>query len=239
MSASPIVQPPQKPRRGIFPVLWALLGAVVLGLVLAGGGFAFAATQEQHDPFCASCHTQPESTFYQNSVASQPVDLASVHTTYKTRCIDCHSGAGLNGRVAAELMGARNALLFVTHTDVQPARLIQPIGDENCLKCHPTVTSRQGAGQGQGQGQGQGSGQGGQGQGGEGGGEGEGEGRGGFGPTNHYHFNLARWQAADPTATGCVSCHGGHTPGGTAATMFTGDVRPVCDACHKVLRRGD
>ena len=100
--------------------------------------------------------------FYQNSVGGQPVDLASVHTTYKTRCIDCHSGAGLNGRVQAELMGAHNALLFITHTDVQPAKLTQPIGDENCLKCHATVTSRQGTGQGQsGQGQGEGRGRGG------------------------------------------------------------------------------
>jgi nitrate/TMAO reductase-like tetraheme cytochrome c subunit len=230
MPSSPNTQSPQKPGRRKFPLLLALLGAVVLALVLAGGGFAFAATQEQHDPFCASCHTQPESAFYQNSVGSQPVDLASVHTTYKTRCIDCHSGAGLTGRVQAEIMGARNALRFITHTDVQPARLTQPIGDENCLKCHPTVTARQGAGQGQpGQDQRQGEG------------EGGGEGRGGLGPNNHYHINLARWQAADPTARGCVSCHGGHTAGSSAATKFTSatQYQPVCDACHKVLRHED
>jgi nitrate/TMAO reductase-like tetraheme cytochrome c subunit len=62
-----------------------------------------------HDQFCASCHTQPESIFFQRSTGALAVDLASFHTTQKTRCIDCHSGPGLFGRMQAELLGARNA----------------------------------------------------------------------------------------------------------------------------------
>ena len=64
-----------------FPIFLTLVGFGVLGGIFATGGFAFAATQEQHDSFCASCHTQPESTFYQRSTAAQPADLASAHTS--------------------------------------------------------------------------------------------------------------------------------------------------------------
>jgi predicted CXXCH cytochrome family protein len=193
---------PKEPRRR-FPLVRALLAAVGLGVLLTVGGFAFAATQEQHDTFCASCHSQPESTFYQRSAASQPVDLASAHTTYKTRCIDCHSGVGVSGRIQAELLGARNAALWVSHTAVQPAPLTQPIRDEACLKCHQNVTVGQGR-------------------------------------NNHFHAFLARWQAADPHAGTCTSCHGGHSADSTADNRFVNvQARAVCDACHKVLRKGD
>jgi hypothetical protein len=113
-----------------------LAACFIVGIMLAASGFAFAATKEQHDSFCSSCHTQPESTFYQRSIAVNPVDLASAHIPDKTRCIDCHSGPGISGRVKAELLGAHNALAYYTGTDVQPAKLTRPIGDENCLKCH-------------------------------------------------------------------------------------------------------
>jgi predicted secreted protein len=66
-----------KPRRKRLLTVLAVCGALlVLGMVLTAGGFAFAATQESHDTFCASCHTQPESTFFQRATAAQPSDLA-------------------------------------------------------------------------------------------------------------------------------------------------------------------
>jgi predicted CXXCH cytochrome family protein len=193
----------QKGPKVRFPFLKAFLAAVSFGVLLTIGGFTFAATQEQHDTFCASCHTQPESTFYQRSVAGQPVDLASVHTTYKTRCIDCHSGASVTGRIQAEMMGAHNAVLFYTGTAVQPARLTQPIRDDSCLKCHQNVTV-------------------------------------GAGRNNHFHVFLARWEAADPKAGTCVSCHSGHATDSSADSLFVNvQYQSVCEACHRVLRRGD
>ncbi len=131
------VQPQKK-----FPLIPVIIAVAVVGLLLAGGGFAFAATQETHDPFCASCHTQPKSTFFERSQAAQAVDLASYHTSQETKCIDCHSGPGVTGRVQAELLGARNALAWYTGTAVQPAVLTSPISDANCLKCHQDITSR-------------------------------------------------------------------------------------------------
>jgi hypothetical protein len=185
-------------------ILLALGGAALLGIILAASGFAFAATQEEHDSFCASCHTQPESTFYQRLSAAQPVDLASAHNPQQTRCIDCHSGTGVVGRLRAELMGAHNALAWYTGTAVQPAKVTVPIRDENCLKCHAEVTVQRDM-------------------------------------NNHFHYFLAQWQAMDPKAATCVSCHGGHTTTGTAQDRFMDQAatRAVCDACHAIAGGGD
>lgn len=216
-------QAPASSRKRPFPFVPVFMAAVVGLLLLTVGGFAFAASQEAHDPFCGSCHTQPESTFLQRSTAAQPVDLASFHTTQQTRCIDCHSGKGVAGRVQAELMGAHNAWLWITRTAVQPATLTTPIGDDHCLKCHSDVTSRgytpregitlQGVRINRRE-----------------------EEEGG---SNHWHELLSRWQARASGAGTCVDCHTGHTTGSTARQGFMDapTVQAECDACHRVLRR--
>jgi hypothetical protein len=136
----------QTKKKGLIPVVLVVLVLAGVGVITAIAGFALAATKESHDDFCASCHTEPESTFYQRSVAAAPVDLASFHTPKKTHCIDCHSGAGLFGRVQAELLGARNALKFYSGTAIQPAKLTFRIGDSNCTKCHSILTISSGGG---------------------------------------------------------------------------------------------
>jgi hypothetical protein len=139
---APKGKPAPRARRRVLCL--AIFLAVGLAVLLTATGFTFAATQEQHDTFCASCHTQPESTFYQRSIDTQPVDLASAHKSKGINCIDCHSGAGIQGRVGAELLGARNAAALYTGTAVQPAPLTHPIGDVNCLKCHQQITNGRG-----------------------------------------------------------------------------------------------
>lgn len=204
-----------------FPLFRTLAGIAVAGVILMAAGFTFAATQEAHDSFCASCHTQPETTFYQRSTAalSAPVDLASFHRSNQTRCIDCHSGPGVFGRVAAEVMGARNAAMWYTGAATQPAPLTVPIGDENCTKCHIDVLQGSfspkepidiGAGEFN-------------------------QGR----LANHWHVLLSRWQAAAPNAQGCVDCHAGHVTGATAQVGFMdlNAVQSVCQNCHQVLRQ--
>jgi len=120
-------------RRAWWLIPVALLGAF---FVLTGGGFLAAKTLEERDSFCASCHSEPEATYYQRSLAAQPSDLASYHRGKSTRCIDCHAGPGLSGRLAAMRLGAGDLLAFALHTAVQPAPLTQPIDDPHCLKCH-------------------------------------------------------------------------------------------------------
>ena len=215
------VQQKSSPKKR-FPLIPVVIAAALFAVVLAGGGFAFAATQEGHDTFCASCHTQPESTYLQRSSAAQPVDLASFHTAQNTLCIDCHSGQGIFGRVQAELMGARNALLWYTGNAVQPAVLNFPIGDQNCLKCHEQITQPLYTPQEQITVPGASAGR-----------------RGEEGRANHWHQFLGRWQAASANAGTCVSCHSGHATGGTAQAGFMNaqNVQAECNACHQVLRR--
>ncbi len=134
--------PEKKPGRPPIPWLALVIPLVVL-LILAMGGAGFAASMEEKDSFCASCHTQPELTFYQRSQGEKIVDLATFHHTKDTRCIDCHSASGITGRLEALLHGSRNATAFFTHTARQPALLTWPISDTNCLKCHSEVATGQ------------------------------------------------------------------------------------------------
>lgn len=192
---------------------WLTVAAVLIIFPITG--FTFAASMESRDSFCGSCHTQPESTYLQRSTASQQVDLASYHTGQNTRCIDCHSGRGIVGRVGAELMGAGNAFKWFTKTAVQPAPLNYPITDAHCLKCHQQVTSETYVPQNQtlkdlGDAQ-----------------------------NGHWHVFLPRWQAQVSNAGSCVTCHSSHTTTGDPKLLYLIDqpTSDQCDACHKVLRR--
>ncbi|MGA9533430.1 MAG: hypothetical protein WBR18_12000, partial [Anaerolineales bacterium] len=99
-----------------------------------------------------------------------------------------------------------------------------PIQDANCLKCHQDVTFMgylpkqpvsflREAGRG------------------EGGEE--------AGP-NHWHEQLVHWQAVDPDAATCTSCHPGHSTAASADTGFEVPqlTRAVCESCHRAIGEG-
>ena len=181
--------------------MWA--GVVVLILAVSGTLVSFSAMQlENRDAFCASCHSEPESTYFARSTAASVVDLASFHTTKKTRCIDCHDGSGLFGRPAALLLGGRDLLAWISHTAHQPAPQTRPISDGTCVKCHQTLYQSQDF-------------------------------------NNHFHLFLSRWQAVDPKAGRCVSCHEAHTTDVDATIGYLNQQRTVlvCQACHAVLQQ--
>ena len=179
-------------------IRWPVWAALAVVLVVAGGGFATAATLEEQNSFCASCHTEPESAYYQRTQAPA-TDLASKHNAaWATRCIDCHAGPGITGRIGAMTLGARDVAAFVSHTDQQPAPLTIPIGDANCLKCHADVPATRSF-------------------------------------NRHFHAFLARWQALDPNAARCVSCHTAHATDGDATLAYLQQERTqqICDSCHQ------
>ncbi len=178
--------------------------------LLAVGGFSFAAAQEENDSFCASCHTQPESTYFERSLAAAAVDLASAHRHEETRCIDCHSGIGLLGRISAQLMGAQNAAKWYTGTASQPAPLLYPLGDDHCVKCHQEVLTEK---------------------------HDNAPRTIDFGPKGHYHDYLAQWREIDQQAAICTSCHSGHNTGGSARTSWVNPakVQNTCEDCHALL----
>jgi len=188
---------------------WAAPALVIFALALFGVlSFAALARAEENDAFCASCHAEPEATYFARTQATAATDLASAHAMLArsdghptaTRCIDCHSEPGLMGRAKAMSLGVQDAVKWFSGTAVQPAVQTTPIGDANCLKCHADV------------------------------------------PTDsrfdmHSHRHLARWQAADPDAATCVTCHASHTTDGNAAIGFLNQQRALgeCDRCHVAL----
>jgi len=99
---------------------------------------------ENHNSFCASCHTEGEQTFYDRSTASDPVDLASIHDIKgQARCIDCHTGPGIIGRYGGLMAGSTDLINFFSGHYPQPAALEEPYPDANCLKCHADIFQKQ------------------------------------------------------------------------------------------------
>lgn len=120
-------------------------GASIAALVLFGLVVPMTAMQfENHDAFCASCHTEGEVTFFQRSTSSTAIDLASIHAQKgATRCIDCHSGPGLIGRYITLTYGASDLVSYFRGHYPQPAVQDTPIGDGNCTKCHSDIFNNQ------------------------------------------------------------------------------------------------
>lgn len=115
-------------------------GIVVVAVMLSGGALAAATQMENHDAFCASCHTQPETQYYQRSVDA-PVDLASAHAAKHVDCIQCHSGPGTTGRLLAiSSVAAPDLVHYLAKTYHDPAVVTVPIGDDHCLKCHGDIS---------------------------------------------------------------------------------------------------
>ena len=121
-------------------VFWGISAVFVLGLAAM-----FTGTQlENHNSFCASCHTEGEQTFYNQSLAASAVDLASFHEIKDaSRCVDCHTGPGVMGRFWGLIAGSSDLVAFSSGHYPQPAVQEDPIPDQNCLKCHATIAQKQ------------------------------------------------------------------------------------------------
>ncbi|MFN2118859.1 MAG: NapC/NirT family cytochrome c [Anaerolineales bacterium] len=139
MSKSPRRRPSKSPkvgRRAQILVGAGIAAVVLFGLIIPVGAMQF----ENHDSFCASCHTEGETTFLRRSNATAPVDLASFHAGRSAaRCIDCHSAPGIVGRYITLTYGATDLISYVSGHYPQPAVQDTPIGDGNCTKCHADV----------------------------------------------------------------------------------------------------
>lgn len=125
-------------RRGIIAL--SVLGALV---VLGTSAMVTGTQMEEHNSFCAACHTQDESKFYQQSLAPA-IDLASFHEAKGVAlCMYCHSGPGALGRVVGLVAGTSDLISYLSGHYPQPAVQEDPLGDGNCLKCHANVTQNQ------------------------------------------------------------------------------------------------
>jgi len=116
---------PSPPRRRGWPVILAV-GFVAIFL-LGGVGFFVASALEEQDTFCISCHTTPETTYYNRAYIAldnpnDPVnDLSTAHYLLaKTKhnetftCIACHRGdSSIGHRVSTLVLGGRDAVMYV------------------------------------------------------------------------------------------------------------------------------
>ncbi len=186
-------------RRRIF-----VLAAVAVGILLlvATVGTGYALQFENQDAFCASCHTQPETRYYEQSLAQEASTLAAFHAQKQVRCIDCHSGSGPFGRAVGLSQGSQDLMAYYSGHYHAPAITTNQIQDVSCTKCHRDMTAA-------------------------------------VDFNNHFHRFLPQWQAIDPNAARCVTCHTSH-PATDATQGYRAEatVRPVCDACHAAAGRG-
>jgi len=125
------------------PNFLVIAGLVVcaLAVVVVMGGTAYALQLENHDSFCASCHTEPESRYYQQSLEKNAATLAAFHTQKSVRCIDCHSGGGVFGRAEGLSQGASDLTAYLIGHYHNPAITQNKLGDDSCTKCHAGVMS--------------------------------------------------------------------------------------------------
>jgi nitrate/TMAO reductase-like tetraheme cytochrome c subunit len=120
---------------------WRLFALTALvGVLALIGGVGWVSHQEQDNRFCASCHTQPETEYLERYARAekQPADdLASFHHRKDAvRCIDCHVGEGFVGRSAVVAFAGWNAFKHYAGIATQPAKIVIPIQNEGCSKCH-------------------------------------------------------------------------------------------------------
>jgi len=191
------------------------LGIIIVTvlLVMGAGGLTTAIKLENRDSFCAACHTQPETSFYQRT-QSTPLDMASAHSqnTMAVRCIDCHSGAGAAGRIFSLKQGAGDLAAYISGNYLNPAVTTKPLGDRACTKCHTqpdidltqantSLVSKS---------------------------------------ASHFHFNayINEWLVREPKPAGsCAACHPAHDLQADEANAYLVNrlVQENCEACHAAL----
>ncbi len=126
---------------------WIGLFVLVAGLLLPGGWVLSDRLEEDND-FCNACHLEPGRPLHerirQGFDARPPVNLASAHGLAGTearpdgslRCIDCHGGTGLAGRLRVKALAAKDAFWYVVGHFEEPDSMRWPLRDEDCTKCH-------------------------------------------------------------------------------------------------------
>ena len=117
-----------------------LLG-VVTAFIVAAGLFTVGLRLESNDRFCASCHLEPETSYFQASLnPDAATTLAAFHAGVRTRCINCHSRRWIPGRVWAQWGGLQNLLAYWSGDFTRPNATTRPVGDGGCSKCHSDFT---------------------------------------------------------------------------------------------------
>lgn len=129
---------------------------VAAALVLGPTGWLVTDALESENDFCTACHLEPgvplHKTIRANFDARPNVNLAGLHASVgaeaepgaanararEFRCIDCHGGVGLVGKVRAKVLAAKDAFWYVVGHFEEPERMSSPLVEEDCRQCHPS-----------------------------------------------------------------------------------------------------
>jgi hypothetical protein len=126
-----------------------LLAALAVGLVAAPAGFVASDRIEQDNDFCNACHLSPGVPLHReirsDFDAAPAATLAAAHARAgvdqagakrEFRCIDCHGGTSLHGRLRVKALAARDAFWYGLGRFEEPTSMRHPLWDEDCGKCH-------------------------------------------------------------------------------------------------------
>jgi hypothetical protein len=241
VGSAPVLTPIRRRR-------WPLIigGLFALLVLFSGVSFATATVLEDQDTFCISCHTIPETTYYNrayialdhptqvvNDLATAHFHLSQTGTKTPFACIDCHRGdQSLFARVAAIALGAKDTLVYVvghenTQIETMPSLTETDwLSNSACISCHAATlldTSN--------------------------------------GLNNHFHTKLPqsaalRTSSGTPAASGynakwsqpvdnvnlqCTNCHVAHktVAAGSAKQFIDSQYEAnACVSCHKIAHEG-
>jgi hypothetical protein len=102
---------------------------LVVGFILTASAHVIGVRLEADDAFCASCHVEPETAYYEDSLKPAEADrLAAFHAGAGTRCVDCHSRRWIPGRLWAQLGGLQNLLAYWSGNYTSPNVTTRPVG---------------------------------------------------------------------------------------------------------------
>jgi len=130
------------------------LAAAVLGASLAAAGWAVSDHLEQDNDFCNACHLSEEMPLHleirRDFDARPAASLAGAHAAAGAahrddgalRCIDCHGGTSLAGRVRVKALAAKDAFFYGIGRFEEPQAMRWPLWDEDCRKCHASFEER-------------------------------------------------------------------------------------------------
>jgi nitrate/TMAO reductase-like tetraheme cytochrome c subunit len=141
---------PTRRRRWPLIVLAMLVGLIVLG----AAGFVGVSALEERDTFCISCHTVPETTYFNRAYIALDnptdvvTDLATAHyhiaqskNLEPFACIDCHRGDGsLGHRISTLALGGRDAVIYVLGREnptIEKTSTVEGwLPNAACINCH-------------------------------------------------------------------------------------------------------
>jgi hypothetical protein len=148
---------PARKKRGPFKRFLFIAIPVFFGaIVFIGLSFLGATALEEHDNFCTSCHTVPETTYAQRadtaltSTTAPVTDLASYHyhqaqvQGQSFACIQCHRGdSSMTDRLQTLALGGKDTITFLmgkSDPTLEKKAIMQPaLVNAACVGCHTTT----------------------------------------------------------------------------------------------------